>query len=179
MVLFPNEYVNVEKLFISNSNKVVQISNSNNNLYITSLWYRRGDIAVDSVFKNSISMDTIKSKSSLMARQLNEENKKLQLSIINFLACQLNSKIEDYAFTRNINKIDILNNAVKVRLKIPETIITTDKAVLKDFFSKHGGKIITKPISEALILSDDEYNYYTYTSQIDDITDFPMEWDNL
>ncbi|MCL1934679.1 MAG: grasp-with-spasm system ATP-grasp peptide maturase [Candidatus Azobacteroides sp.] len=172
IVLFPHESINVSKLFISISDKTVQISSNNDNLGITSLWYRRGNMNVDAIFKNTASIEKIKSKKLLM-KQLNKENRDLQLSTIDFLAHQLSSKIDDYIFTHNINKINVLDNAVKVGLKIPETIITTDKSVLFDFLTRHEGKIITKPISEVLVISDNEYDYYTYTSKIDDIQNFP------
>ena len=172
IILFPHESITIKKLSLSNSTKTVQISYNNDNLHITSLWYRRGNINVNTIFENTDLIETIKSKKSLMM-QLNEENKDLRLSTIDFLTYQLKSKINDYVFTHNINKIDVLDNAVKVGLKIPETIVTTEKSVLTDFFTKHEGKIITKPISEVIILSDNEYNYYTYTSKIDDIQNFP------
>lgn len=62
------------------------------------------------------------------------------------------------------SKIDILNRANKTGLPTPETLITSDKLKLIDFYNKNNKSIITKSIGEArqIIYSDKEFTMATH-----------------
>jgi len=174
IMVYPNEYLHIEELFLSNLNQTFNIFFNNKVLSITSLWYRRGDINVDAL-QDRASLILIKSQKKLMD-QLMEEYKNFKLSVINTLINKLKYKIEDYVLTQSINKIDILNDATKVGLKIPETIITSSKSKLTNFSIKHNNKIITKPISDAIFLIENKHVFYTYTSKIEDLQNVPSKF---
>lgn len=69
----------------------------------------------------------------------------------------------------DVNKLRTLNLAREVGLSIPETIVTTNKKEILRFIKKNG-KIIAKPIHQAISLtsSDQGYNYAMYTQIIDE-----------
>ena len=51
-----------------------------------------------------------------------------------------------------ISKIEQLHRAKRFAFDIPETLVTQDYAEFKRFYDKHGGSVITKPISHGYIL---------------------------
>lgn len=63
------------------------------------------------------------------------------------------------------NKLDVLQEAARLGLDIPDSLVTSDTAAASAFAAKHK-KIITKPLSEVLICETDECLYMTYTSEI-------------
>ena len=77
--------------------------------------------------------------------------------------------------TRNgVNKFESLGLAKKNGLKIPETIITTDKKNVIEFRKKYG-KIITKPIKDVSFIDYKGIELKMYTKSIteDDIANMP------
>jgi ATP-GRASP peptide maturase of grasp-with-spasm system len=62
-------------------------------------------------------------------------------------------------------KIDVLNEAQKLDIKIPVTIITTQKERLTYFLKQHS-RIISKPVSDSHPFFDDEYGYSFKTAEI-------------
>ncbi|MDY0201421.1 MAG: grasp-with-spasm system ATP-grasp peptide maturase [Tenuifilaceae bacterium] len=61
-----------------------------------------------------------------------------------------------------VTKIDMLSVACKVGLIIPQTIITSSKISLLNFREKHE-KIITKPLSDPLVLAKHKATFASYT----------------
>ncbi len=64
-------------------------------------------------------------------------------------------------------KIQILRKAQDVGLDIPATIVTNNKETVAEFLKKHG-KIITKPLSEAVFINYKNHHFLSYTAVIDD-----------
>jgi glutathione synthase/RimK-type ligase-like ATP-grasp enzyme len=63
------------------------------------------------------------------------------------------------------NKLLQLKTAQRLGFNIPETLITTNKDALKEFFEKNNGDIILKPISQTRIPSDDDAAFI-FTSRV-------------
>lgn len=74
-------------------------------------------------------------------------------------------------------KLEQLTTARKLGFTIPDTIVTQDAAILRDFFSKHDGKVIVKPLGRAYIeRPNNEGDSLIFTNQVceddlDDLTD--------
>ncbi len=76
-----------------------------------------------------------------------------------------------------LNKIDVLFKAKKLGLQIPNTIITTSKEVLINFYKKNE-TLITKPIFEVLpmIYKKTSISMYTRLVELSDINNFPDQF---
>ena len=75
----------------------------------------------------------------------------------------------------DVNKLNILEKCIKYQIDIPDTIITSSKDQVIDFFNKKNKKIITKPISEVhnLIYKKNSYDMLTKYLSHDDIQEMP------
>ena len=68
----------------------------------------------------------------------------------------------------NLNKSEVLFLAQSIGLTIPETLVTTLKEELKNFFLLHD-KIITKPIFNGIVVDYDDESYGTmYTALVEE-----------
>jgi ATP-GRASP peptide maturase of grasp-with-spasm system len=65
------------------------------------------------------------------------------------------------------NKIIALKSAQSVGLKIPNTIITTSKIELMDFYSANPLGIITKTIDKSLEYEEEHKKYFQYTEMVE------------
>lgn len=76
-----------------------------------------------------------------------------------------------------LNKIDVLFNAKKIGLLVPETIITSSKEDLIKFYKKNNS-VITKPIFEVapMIYKNTPTTMYTTTLEMADIDNFPTQF---
>lgn len=74
------------------------------------------------------------------------------------------------------SKIDILKEANNAELKIPNSIITTNKSTLKDFFVKNNCSIITKSIGEARFINYKQNGFMLYTHSLSDIDSLPEKF---
>lgn len=127
---------------------------------IQSFWYRRGKVNLEKYTKDKIQDDP-------------QIEKVIHESIINEMQI-----LEDYFYQnlkgkksigsydrRGVNKLTTLNTAREIGLKIPQTIITTDKKKVAAFLKKHQA-IITKPIHEVPINLVYGKKLLVYTSEI-------------
>lgn len=136
------------------------------------VWYRRGAISIN-VPKNE-KPDDSNDFSNKIIRYLNKE-----LFIASNYILRSNvfadKCIGNYDVTLNINKLFVLEYAIKNKLKIPATLLTNSKTDLSRFFTKYK-KVVTKALFEAPIFSNKDNDFFFYTSQVDDITDIPQEF---
>ena len=65
-----------------------------------------------------------------------------------------------------VNKLQVLNEAKKIGLKIPKTIISKNKDQLKKFIVDNNENVITKPIWEVFSFSGEDTLYSSYTSKV-------------
>jgi ATP-GRASP peptide maturase of grasp-with-spasm system len=75
----------------------------------------------------------------------------------------------------NIPKIDILNNAIKFNINIPETYILNRKSDLKRIYNLYKGEIITKSIVDvcSVIKNNKIYAAYTLKISMENIDELP------
>jgi ATP-GRASP peptide maturase of grasp-with-spasm system len=165
-------FYNVEFLRISEKDiwKYISVSLSNRNdtnimfsinnkkysfLDFSVIWYRRSFINLNSIHLTVAVKDLQKS----INRHIENEHIELHQFAINHVkSLFVINSIKD----TGINKITILQSAKDVGLTIPDSIITSDKSELLNFYKKHK-KIITKNISQGVFIfsSKNILNGYT------------------
>lgn len=92
-------------------------------------------------------------------------------------AYKIGTRMADFKF----NRLDVMLEAKKQKLKIPHTLITSSKKKLQDFYNLHSIKngIISKRILDGYYYEDDKYSYnfnltFSITSEI--IKEVPNEF---
>lgn len=136
-------------LFSKKNNFSFQLNNLS---YFHSVWFRR---------------------TKLPDLQMKNEAEKLYFlseydSLLNNLFLQLNTKkwLSNPSFVYQAeNKIFQLQIAQKIGFKIPDTIVTNQYSVLKEFLAKHNNNIIVKPLSQGRIRNGNELKLI-YTNKI-------------
>jgi ATP-GRASP peptide maturase of grasp-with-spasm system len=125
---------------------------------IKSFWYRRGRININSlnVENRILDKDLLK---DILSHMYNEEEKTLH----DFLISQLETKnsLGSY-FGANANKLTSLYIAQKVGLKIPNTIISSTKKDLLNFYDKNNS-IISKGIQDIISFAVNDKGYSNKT----------------
>lgn len=139
-----NLYLNVNDakfLFTDLDNKKYELDD-----FAGSLWYRRGSLDLNNYILKIKDKEIESNISTFLDREKRNLEEYFAYIIVSNCKWVLN-KPEDY----NINKLIVLNRALKLGINIPETIITTTKNDLSNFLIKHNASgIITKPISDIL-----------------------------
>ncbi|MCZ8022448.1 MAG: grasp-with-spasm system ATP-grasp peptide maturase [Chryseotalea sp.] len=127
---------------------------------ITSFWYRRGFFAS---FKGHFSGNDTYLLSSI------RNHLSAELIALNDFLFFLLKGIPGLGNYKNshLNKIEQLNRAQALGIKIPDTMITSKKEVLLEFILKHNS-VITKSIDSPLTIAVESKNYMTYTEAIDE-----------
>ncbi|MFT4071641.1 MAG: grasp-with-spasm system ATP-grasp peptide maturase [Dysgonamonadaceae bacterium] len=136
---------------------------------ISSFWFRQGGFIINT---NKVYIPNELISKEILSNQIRQEMESLSHFIQEKIISNCENVIGNPKLSQNINKLEILEIAVKVGLNIPDTIITSSKEELVSFNKKHK-KIISKPISEAVILFEGKYNIMTYTSLINDVNNLP------
>lgn len=155
-----NENSNLELTEISNrhvaflvNGKEIEINEK------TTFWYRRGEITFDkSQFLNAV---YVFENGEIIKRYLARENSKIREIINNY---PYTNSIGSY-YNNDLNKISVLNDAIKIGINVPDYIVTSKKEILRKFHAQHS-KIITKSISDFPIIQTNKGNYIVYTSLV-------------
>jgi len=124
------------------------------------IWFRRWHDFLDMNY-----FDSIKSKDAVRFN-LHFRNEIFKLSGFFFKKFKTKKWI-DFVWDVNVNKLVVLEIAIKLKLNVPDTIITSKKEEVLRFLSKNL-LLITKPISEPLYLNYENYNFLTTTKSIDE-----------
>lgn len=132
-----NEDNNALILVVSNGNEKFELYLNEINGY----WYRRGEFTlISEPFHSTEDINRI-TISKLNKIQLDENSRILDYMNFKLLTGQsINSFNDNY-----LNKLNLLSIAKDFGLLIPPTIVTTQKDVLSEFFTKHR-EIITKSL---------------------------------
>jgi len=114
---------------------------------ITKIWHRRGMI-------NTAIMPNVEKTETAIIDNLRKTVMNESHTINNYIMKRLLKKdiIGNY-FKQEINKLEVLEEARKVGLNIPETIISVNNSELLNFQTLHK-KVITKPIYEVFHYTD-------------------------
>jgi ATP-GRASP peptide maturase of grasp-with-spasm system len=71
------------------------------------------------------------------------------------------------------SKLHVLAQANSAKLKIPKTIITTNKQVLLDFYLNNNKSIITKSIGESRFINYEQNGFMVFTHKVNNLDSFP------
>lgn len=134
---------------------------------ISVVWYRRDRTYITESIDN-MSNDSNKEK---LKRTIFRETNTLRSHFYSLLE---NKKWLSEPKSSLVNKLDILKLAVTVGLKVPDTLVTTSKNSLINFFNKHEKKVIIKPISESIYFKEDKKFYSNMTRLLKDEVAFSM-----
>ncbi|MCC6180268.1 MAG: grasp-with-spasm system ATP-grasp peptide maturase [Bacteroidia bacterium] len=134
---------------------------------LTKYWYRRGYLD----FTNSLLIGD-----NDMIIEINKHKTDNDNDIINYIHYYLQTNVSNVnSFNDNsLNKLTELTVARKLGIKIPDTLITTNKNSVLSFIIKHK-KVITKPIKRALNFKIEGVNFYTETHLLtaNDVMNYP------
>jgi ATP-GRASP peptide maturase of grasp-with-spasm system len=185
------EYYNQEFIFIEDDEKVELIetnTENNENPYfilkynntiihsdkITAYWYRRGNLNIDFIYKNS----TLKNYPESIKKELNKFLHYEIKDLIFYISYILNKKKKIGDLTNRLNKLIVLDKAKEAGLSIPSSNIFTNKDILKKYNEKYKNKIITKSISENINFTYNNYHYFFLTNKISskEISNIPDEF---
>lgn len=144
------------------NNKLLRLEN------IKSIWFRRGGF----YFKKVKKEDIIKDKEKLYD-QMNAYFSAEQTTLNRYIYETLQSskiRILGNPFVFNAPKLSILKIARSCGLRIPETLIASEKAIVQSFLKKRGA-IITKAIQDNFTPLTSTQGYGSLTEEIE-ATDF-------
>ncbi|SHG47858.1 ATP-GRASP peptide maturase, grasp-with-spasm system [Chryseobacterium oranimense] len=88
-------------------------------------------------------------------------------TIYRFLESFLDNSVWINKYSESLNKLKTLKLAEKHGLKIPDTYITNKIEIINQLATDKN--LITKPISDAVTLFDDDSHYMMYTSEVSEI----------
>jgi ATP-GRASP peptide maturase of grasp-with-spasm system len=149
------------QLFSHSGNEcIVQFGTKKVNLSkIKSFWFRRGGISFDTMIHANLNPELI--------TEINKHLKEECQTIEQFLVCLLKTKktLGDI-YQRSANKLIGLFIAQSVGLQIPNTIVSTEKQKLSNFFENQTG-CISKFIQDVFLTDTQENRYYSTTSIVE------------
>ena len=129
------------------------ILNSNE---ISSIWFRRGGLHLEPI---EIIESSDKSISASFCHYYNVASEVLDGFIQNSFLRQKSINNQKY---QSVNKLEALHTAKEHGIKVPKTIVTTKKSVLKDFISKYKN-VITKDLTDGIGFRTNDWHIYAYT----------------
>lgn len=150
---------------LNNSEQYFIFENSENGIIdtrnLTSCWIRRGSFLFEPLDYKDYFYDNIV-LSQHVFNYLISENSFLHSHLITFLETNIQFTLGNFNY--NINKLDVLQNAKKVGLKIPDTDIITQK---KDITKIKQKKCITKGIQNSIEISTNNESITSFTEFVD------------
>jgi ATP-GRASP peptide maturase of grasp-with-spasm system len=146
---------------------------------ITAFWYRRGFLHTP----YSYQQDHFFTDNPQLAKDINQnlytELQNLKQVLYEYLDNR--AHINSFA-SRNNNKLQHLQLAAGLGLKVPHTLVCTQKANLRSFYEQHPDGIIVKPNSSGFFFKTEEegitedYAVYTNCISADDLEVFPDDF---
>jgi ATP-GRASP peptide maturase of grasp-with-spasm system len=135
---------------------------------LTSFWYRRGRFHFE--------QKAVETRDETINVGLNSHTATELYKLEELIHSRLKELKHLGSFEENyINKLNVLQLANKCGLKVPSTIITTNKREVFEFSKKNKGRIITKAIKDRIHLKFKGSNYYANTILVErkTIGEFP------
>jgi len=144
------ENFNTLNSFLINSQGVDHILNGIDNKEISCIWHRRGRLRFYNglLYENNNNLNTY----------LRKEEEILVKSIERYENADKKDYIGSYVSELENNKLNVLIEARKNGLKIPETLVTSSKKELLNFYKKHSS-IITKDLRSPVNFSNENVQY--------------------
>lgn len=126
---------------------------------ISATWYRRGGLRLAQIRCPIYTNDSTINR--LFDRFLDKENEGVVCFINHVLQSKRHINSESHC---TVNKLIVLYEALKVGLKVPDTLLTSDRDLAFDFVQTK--KSITKPAVHSLSLRNKHYVFGSYTVPI-------------
>lgn len=117
---------------------------------VTAYWYRRGNF----------NLETPVDKPESIGRHLKNEMKQLVEILHRQLLHVPNLSSDEHS---EVNRINVMLQARNLGFKLPDFGIFNTRTQVAGFLETHG-KIVTKPLSDGLFISEDQFTYAQYTS---------------
>ncbi|WP_166384250.1 grasp-with-spasm system ATP-grasp peptide maturase [Polaribacter sp. 11A2H] len=149
--IFNLDPVTIENSYIQTKNKFIYLKD------VKIVWYRKFG------FFESYK-DQFGAKNDITS-YINSEFSVIRTNIIKIL------EKKKWLFNRNnmLTKLEILNFANKFDIKIPNTIVTSDKKILSTFFNNNSKSVISKSLGEGKHIEYNNKTYPFYTQKIENI----------
>lgn len=131
-----------------------------------SIWIRRNGFSLNNVLidedilKKNVFFDT----DGYHKKHLQSESKLLVSYFHTLIRNKCKKTLGSFEFGE-VNKMNVLEEAKKIGLKIPESYIVTGKRQLNEIFSKNK-HILTKSLGSGVYLFKGDLSYYSYTERI-------------
>ncbi|EKE00859.1 MAG: hypothetical protein ACD_21C00263G0004 [uncultured bacterium] len=157
---------NNSKSFSIHKNKTIEnLFNVENKNF---LWFRRWYNGVINIKRRSLFSPNIKEKNKIggsiaLRTHIKNERKVLSDWILHHLH-KNNYSLNSCGF-KDLNKLEVLEQASKIGLTIPETIITNSKCELITFLNNHG-RIITKALGDGMMYMGNAGGAIMYTEEV-------------
>ncbi len=126
---------------------------------ITGYWYRRGFVNINGIYETSDS-----SYSGTILQFINQERFKVSEFFDYFF--KTNCKSIGSIVNADLNKINVLLEAAKIGLKIPNTLISQHKSSINKFHQGAQSSLITKAISDSFVLRTESQNVSHGTEEV-------------
>lgn len=127
---------------------------------IKSYWYRKAGMGFMFLNNNKIiNKNNNNILNGVIKHLINEEQNTIEFYLSNKLS---DRTLGNYNFS-NANHLLSLENAVNIGLKIPNTITTSNRNVLFDFFKKNKGQIISKGVQDILSFNTETKGFHFKT----------------
>ena len=141
-------------------NKLISIDTKN----ITSYWYRRSKIDLD--------YGGIRTDDNEIDSTINSFLAEEYYCSIKFINTILSRKSKFNIFEDNeIQKLDVLQKARDVNLRVPDTVVCSKLIDLEVFYNKYNGRIITKSIGDPTSFFHKDLHQFTSKVSLDELPD--------
>lgn len=142
-----DDEIRYESVTINNTKLNINFSINNVNYCLsdfTAFWYRRSHF---NVFIQKITSVSDKTLSVQINKHIQSETIEIHKLLVKYISTRSINTYNDI----HINKLELLNYAAKIGLKIPDTLITNSKEEVLHFTKKHQ-TVITKNFSQGVFL---------------------------
>jgi len=126
---------------------------------VGAVWWRRGHLGRNLAFVDQVGEPDLAGE---MRRHLTEEIRTTSRAMERLLA---HAHWLSGSDERRVNKLEALRLAAAAGLDIPATLVTNQRAALREFFERHG-RIITKSVAEGRTFNRGGTSYPMYTEEV-------------
>lgn len=154
------------------NNKIIRVKQINLKLKeVKAIFYRRWSITNNKtpLFKQFLDLGYSMSDVKLIAdfsQHFSNEYNNYYKSFFELQEIKEDKWIPNFNRVRYINKLEVLKIVQNNGIKIPKTLITSEKSQLKLFYKENNNNIITKPISEVSFIEYENIHIEMLTKKV-------------
>jgi len=161
-------------VLIDSINKQITIDGINIPTNYYSIWYRRW--SDNSFIDNVVELGLENKMNAGLLRRLTNNMAGDSWAVMSGVMCFFKAKKKLTLLTQSyVAKLNVLVEAKKQKIKVPEFILTTRKSDVIDFYKKNNGQIIIKDLDYPFSYSDEAVRYSSFAEIIDEkrLREFP------